>query len=553
MPLEKSAENRWPIALAALWSLWLLLLLFFPISHNDTWWHVKCGEWVWQHLSFPAKDPFSYSSPDTSWLKESSLFNVLAYLVFRSQGASGLISAKLIVAFTSAALTLSFSIKRGASWCLCLSFLTLSFLASRFYWTERPQSTASLFFVVAILVLDMKRGTLREVLLLGTGIFWVNLSGSAILFPALAAAYEFGNALSGKIFNWKSPLICFLATLLSPQFDADYLDVTNFYGPKEAMRVLITEWKAPVLSQNPSLLILFLILPVLLYFCWRSKSWAASLILLATAAAAFHVGRMIPFFALAMGLWGPPLLSESLVAKKNKLEIGLALLLTAFLLAHCLWILRWERLGGPMIDETQFPIQAAAFLANERPQGHLGNLYRDGSYLLFRLGPQTKVFIDSREYNYPSKVFLAAVALEHGSPQWKKIVQDYNFSCMLLPLQSRLTPLCLADKNWELVYFDDNFIIVSTDQERLFHQGRWPWYRGVNPLTAGVNDASQETVVQLQQRLSLQRADAKGYYLLGLACEERKMIPAAKEALAKSLELDPSQDAVGAALLNLNK
>jgi hypothetical protein len=62
------ADQNPPRALPVVLLLVLLVLsalyLLRPISDSDLFWHLKTGEWIYEHQSLPSSDPFAYTTPD---------------------------------------------------------------------------------------------------------------------------------------------------------------------------------------------------------------------------------------------------------------------------------------------------------------------------------------------------------------------------------------------------------------------------------------------------------------------------------------------------------
>jgi hypothetical protein len=312
------------------------------------------------------------------------------------------------------------------------------------------------------------------------------------------------------------------------------------------------EWRAPVLSQQPLLAALFALLPLLLILAVSQKRLGAAALLLAAAIPAWLHLRLSPFFCLASAFYAPVLLSSSPSFRlQPKLEPALKNLAIALLLFSGAWMATRERLFTQAVDKAQFPIEAAGFLKSNPPQSPLGNLFKDGAYLIFSLAPQTKIFIDSRVINYPNSVFKDSVALEAAHPAWPQIFKKYGIESMLLPLQSRLAAPMLAHSRWRLAYFDDYYLILGSTEEFKRQEGRWPWYEGLDPLQAALKKPSARLRKLLEQRLNTQAPDAKGLYLLGLAYLHESRFKEARLAFLASLELDPSQELVKQALQGL--
>jgi hypothetical protein len=452
--------------LGGLWALWLLLFLCFPINQNDTWWHLKEGAWLWEHRAFPAQDPFSLPSAGAGWLSRSWLFGVLAWPIYALGGPAGLIGAKLLVALATGMLLLGFSLRQGASPALAFAFSALAFAATRFSWTERPQIAAHLLFAASLFALDAAPSLRRNLVLFFVGLLWSNLNGSAIIFPAFVLACEAGR---GRDFSWGALAAASAGTLCNPQGAKEYFEVASLFGGQASMRTWITEWNPPILKDAYALTALLVAGLAAAGLAWRQGRRSASLLLLACALPGLRFGRMTPFFCLAVAAWAPVIFPERFQAKR-----AATALLAAGLVASTVWMLGWERrYAQGLVKAGQFPVRAAEFLAADRPKGNMGNLYKDGAYLLFRLGPDTKVLVDSRQMNYPLRMFETAIALEAGSPAWKFITAKHQLSCWVLPWDSRLAALLMREKGWRVVYADGEYLIFATPREVAAHQGRW--------------------------------------------------------------------------------
>jgi len=107
--------------------------------------------------------------------------------------------------------------------------MALGFVATRFSWTERPQTTAAVSFVAALAILDMGRGWMRNAALLGLSILWANLNGSVIVLPVFVLAWECGAWLEGRGFSWGAVALSLAGTFISPQLGSQYLDAAKWY------------------------------------------------------------------------------------------------------------------------------------------------------------------------------------------------------------------------------------------------------------------------------------------------------------------------------------
>lgn len=345
MPPEKVSSkflSNFPWLLLGI--LWVAVYLFFPIEQNDTWWHLKCGAWLCQYHSFPKQDPFSYSSPQTGWLRQSWLFEVLAWKVYAWAGPYGLIGAKLLVASLCALSLYLFAARRGALPAVNLLVLSVAFYSMRDHWTERPQSCAIACFALALWLLELPPGWQRRGALFALSVLWANLNGSVIVLPLFAFAYCVGAALEGREADWLALAMVFLGTLLSPQWGTEYLDVLNFFGAKEAMRVLIVEWQAPQLTETPGLDLLLVFATWSLWRGWKARHYAWMLLLLLAAIGALRSGRLVPFFCVVVAAYGPILAFAK--EPTPRLQRALGALVLALVVGHLSWMFTSEHLGA---------------------------------------------------------------------------------------------------------------------------------------------------------------------------------------------------------------
>src|SRR5205814_6266809 len=85
----------------SLYSLPLLAVLD-PISDADIWWHLRTGEWVLDHRTVPATDPFSSYGLGKPWVAYSWLFGVSVYTLYSWLGLAGIILCRTILLLTVA-------------------------------------------------------------------------------------------------------------------------------------------------------------------------------------------------------------------------------------------------------------------------------------------------------------------------------------------------------------------------------------------------------------------------------------------------------------------
>jgi hypothetical protein len=77
-----------------------------------------------------------------------------------------------------------------------------------------------------------------------------------------------------------------------------------------------------------------------------------------------------------------------------------------------------------------------------------------GDYLIYRLHPRYRAFIDGRSDFYDAQVRDDYLALMGAKWNWKQVMDRYGFEAALLPLDWPLGSLLKSDSDWELLYDD---------------------------------------------------------------------------------------------------
>jgi hypothetical protein len=123
--------------------------------------------------------------------------------------------------------------------------------------------------------------------------------------------------------------------------------------------------------------------------------------------------------------------------------------------------------SGSWVDARNFPVGASGFVMANNIRGNMYNTYTWGGYLLWRLAPGRKVFIDGR--NLSPENFDIAEVIEKadpderemtGVPMWKSLLKAYNVDYMILPYAEpdgaarRLLLAVSDDRDWVPVFAD---------------------------------------------------------------------------------------------------
>ncbi len=165
---------------------------------TDTWWHLRAGQWMVEHLSLLNTDPFSYTRVDASWQYPGWLVEVPMYLIYRYLGPGGLnlwTAAMVTIAFIFVWPTLS-----GGEF-LRAFVIVLAAATSALYWAARPYLVTFVLSAIFLWVLEdyrWKRAN-RLWLLPVLMVIWVNSHGGFLAGFLIWAAYFVGEIFSLRI------------------------------------------------------------------------------------------------------------------------------------------------------------------------------------------------------------------------------------------------------------------------------------------------------------------------------------------------------------------
>lgn len=86
------------------------LILFLPpiLNDGDTLWQIRTGEWILDHLTVPAADPFSFTAGDRQWFAHEWLAETLMALAWRTGGMVGVMALAATVTGLASGILLHF-------------------------------------------------------------------------------------------------------------------------------------------------------------------------------------------------------------------------------------------------------------------------------------------------------------------------------------------------------------------------------------------------------------------------------------------------------------
>ncbi|HEV7397060.1 MAG TPA: hypothetical protein VGN86_11160 [Pyrinomonadaceae bacterium] len=498
--LAQAAREPFYLSARNLLVLVFLLIIFAitcrPIIDPDFWWHLKTGQYLFETRTIPHTDIFSAIFAGREWVTHEWLSEVFIYAVYRISGLGGLIVSFSLIVTAAFALIYKRCADRANHVYVAGASVLLGSLAMGPTMGVRPQIFTFLLAGIFLKLLEdfQKDGSARRIwLLVPLMAIWVNLhagfGAGIVIIVVFIAGISIEKLMKRQSLPeiWRgirSLLVVFVACLAAIVFNPNGVRIYSY--PFEtltstAMMRFIEEWRSPNFHQAMFQPLALLIVAVVaaLALSRRMISAVQLLLLIGTAWAMLRSGRNVPFFVLV----ATPLLAErawswmsnqrwARSAKKSKPDLSndkLKLVLNILLLLVIPMALVVVRARQTLADQSaveaqKFPGAGMEFIrANKLPQP-LYNEYHWGGYLIWKLYPDYKVFIDGRADVYGDAFFEQFMAAHAGEPGWRETLTKYHVRTVLVAPDSAIASLLRQDQSWKKVFEDTQAVIFVNSQ-----------------------------------------------------------------------------------------
>nr|MBC7243930.1 hypothetical protein [Chloroflexota bacterium] len=500
-------ETLW-ICVPAMAVVWMGLM--HPLRMLDFWWHLKAGEVIFTSRQIPRVDLFSFTHAGQPFIYQNWLGEVLYYLAYRVGDFPLLITLNailLLVAFLPI-LRLSLEASTKPRIASLGSLVAASVLG--WYSNIRPQVYSFVLFALFYWILWGYRERRRDFLwaLPLLMLLWVNLHGAFVLGiglmgmilavealrRALCASSADTLALSALARLALILALTVLACLVNPEGYRVFAYVRQLQVDP-ASQQLVTEWQVPSIKELSGILCFFgpFFLTLLVFFYSRSRLNLTELVLfLAFALFGLTAIRNGIWFALIVapmlarhlaaieipvpqGRTHLPSRLEALLQRLKKRRVGkreakwlnwaiLACLIsfTVLLLPWVRMQLRVERLRSELVEQGT-PIGAMNYIAKHHLAGNIFHPQKYGDYLIWRLWPQQRSFIDGRVHLYPFS-FVRDYILTFHDDHWEERLAKYGIQYLLLPKEEETQSMIEGARDserWTLLYEDDISVLFA--------------------------------------------------------------------------------------------
>ncbi|MFH1131105.1 MAG: hypothetical protein V1754_07200 [Pseudomonadota bacterium] len=535
-PGSKSSGQKSPIyPIAVFGSLAVVFLLcFFPVQSCDIFIYLELARRFFADLSFPATDPFLFSTTNPGWhvFHEWAAY-VSYYTFYLAAGWAGIIFFKTAIILSTFSLPYILHRKKAAQSLFVPVFVTALAFAASFRFVERSSlfsdALLALVFFFILFAKDKPRSkTLFFIPLVF--LFWVNFHpgfhlGLAVLFFWILS--EFAKRLFSKearqldknvlvqisIFVF-STLACFV----NPAGIRGFWYPFSLIGNEkwDLYRKYNFEWMSPFDARyvhTPGIIFFFLLLTVLgilllfaLFKTWRNKRSELPIFELLVFVLLAYLGlsavrfvttasfsMAICFVSLMGKLDISPRKSAKAVPRISKRIFGTIVLVGLLFTILKLLFGGYDSLAGPRhlasgMDENHNPVKAAEFIDSVGLNVNIFNQHEFGAYLIWKWHGKRKLYYHGFvvDFDFYENDYLGA---NESRRNFDRIVNEYNIGAFLLttmpftPTQGPLLyRILLLDPNWQLVYAGRTAMIFVRD----IPENRHIIERYANPNTQGL-------------------------------------------------------------------
>lgn len=494
-------------------------LASIEIKDLDLWLHLGMGKFIAANHFVPSYDMLSCTIAGAPWVNHEWLFQVIVYNIFHLWGPDGLIKMQMAVVL----LTMLFLLFLGYSKDKQLLVSSILFLVVMVYsqrFTIRPDIYSLLFFTfyIFVLALHIDKKWAAPALFV-TQIIWTNMHGFFFFGPVFVfigvisewikrnvpLPYEWNE--SGRLSDDEYKRLQWVFIMVA---GACLINPCGLEGAVYPLKILfslsgenkiffkyIQELQKPVLwetiadsSRFAFYKLLIMISAVSFILNRRRIDISALFFWLVFLIFSLKAARNTSFFAFAAYL----VIITNIMSISYEDVIPIRFTAPKFLyltsavvkLLFVAWLFQfgeeiakrgyydfdtYERKSEFWgVSQQNYSDKAVDFLAGNKIRGNFFNDFNTGAYLVGRVFPDIKVFIDGRTEVYGGDFFEAYRKIweEGNSALFEEMVQKYHLTGALLSSAAQHIPAKFLNylykhPDWRLVYFDYDAVVFLRD------------------------------------------------------------------------------------------
>ena len=470
----------------------LAWLALFPITSVDAYYHLATGRRILDERAIPERGVGSATFGSAPWHDNEWGFQVLAAAVGRAErdpsgvlvltpaGRGALILLRAAALACTLALLSATMARMGAGPVLrSLGVWLAGFLTfGNLFWDVRPQILSYLGFAAVMYLLERARGSRIGPIvgILAVVAAWANVHGMFVVGIALIGCEAAGAWIeawrepSRRPVAWRLTVAVAAAPLAACLNPLGWRQLAHpfLYLTQPEIYAANNEWTRPDLLHLPLLVGSFVLLAASIALGARLRAGLVFRValfggLFLTAIRHLPLAAMTVVPALAAALldgargpgWRRRLDPDSGGTPLRAIAIlGLAALIAAASGAKFIgWLPRFEERPSRPLPEAE-----VRHLVRHRVEGNGFNAYRFGGFLMFRMYPEERVFMDGRNDLYGTFRTRVFDPILHTQPGWERLweesVRRYRLGWVLIDASDPLAARLEGDPRWRPIPVD---------------------------------------------------------------------------------------------------
>jgi hypothetical protein len=472
------------------------------LGDGDTGWHLRTGQWIMEHGTVPQHDIFSYTKAGQPWFAWEWLWDLVFGWMNQTWGLAAVVLVSALLIGLVFALVYRLALWKSHNALVAITITLAGLAGSSIHWLGRPHLVTWLFLIGFYWLIERAQAGETRLLywLPPLTMLWTNLHGGFLAGLLLIGAYGAGELISwavetraeAKAAAWAGlrryavvGAACATASLINPYgyklhvHIARYLTDSSLYSGIQEF--LAYSFQHPMAKFVEAMLLLGAI-----SVAWNiyRRRFAYAIIVVMWAHAGVFSARHVPLLMIVTApivaltvVEMAGLVREAQVAEwvrravrgfeRLASDIGAVervgriplISVAAVLTLVVLFRLDASDKFRAEFDAKRFPAGAVNAIPAAELASGVFTSDQWGDYLIYRLYPKVKVFIDGRSDFYGSQFADKYLDAMNGKWNWEKVLDSYHVRTVLLPVDASLASTLKESAGWRVRY-DDHVSIM---------------------------------------------------------------------------------------------
>ncbi len=471
---------------------------------GDTGWHIRAGEWMLANGRVPDRDIFSYTKPGEPWFAWEWLWDVIFAWLHQRGGMNAVVLVSLLVVCVTFAMVFRLARRKSGNVLLAAVLTILATVSSSMHWLARPHLFTLLFVIVFYSLLERTReGRMKLLWLLpALTVLWTNLHGGFIVGIVLIATYAAGEFVAWFIETDRdirkqaldrgrhyalAALGCLAASLANPYSYKLHVHIVRYLGDPYQWNH-INEFQPLNFRHGAAIFFEPLVVLGVMAVFWNlhKRRYTDALLVAGWIHLALMAIRNLPILvilatpvlALAAREWMDILLASGLSRRVTGFFEWLSETERDFHVLDRPWRTHAVSVGAAVaillffrsapaemrarFDAEKYPVAAVDSLA-----GTNGKIFTHdewGDYLIYRLYPVGRVYVDGRSDFYGAEFCEKYIHVMEVKRDWEKNLERYGVDILVLPVDEALAAAAERSPRWRCTHRDKTAAVFRSAQ-----------------------------------------------------------------------------------------